>query len=40
LYYLPVNTLLLQQRHRKMYRNNLIDDDEELFGERGYLMPM
>lgn len=27
-------------RHRKMYRNNLLDDDEELFRERGYLMPM
>ncbi|KAL9989083.1 hypothetical protein ACROYT_G003592 [Oculina patagonica] len=27
-------------RHRKMYRNNLIDDDEEFFRERGYLVPM
>ncbi|KAJ7360359.1 hypothetical protein OS493_016991 [Desmophyllum pertusum] len=27
-------------RHRKMYRNNLIDDDEEFFRERGYLLPM
>ena len=38
--YLLENKLLSQQRHRKMYRNNLIDDDEEIFRERGYLTPM
>lgn len=27
-------------RHRKMFRNNLIDDDEEFFTGRRYLMPM
>lgn len=27
-------------RHRKMFRNNIIDDDEEFFRDRRYLLPM